>query len=46
MFVFHRHLATGDSFKMIVFGYRVGHCTVARVVREVSAAIWLPFPAD
>ena len=25
---------------MIAFSYRVGHCTVARVVREVSGAIW------
>ncbi len=35
-----RYFATGDSFKMIVFSYRVGHCTVGRVVREVTAAIW------
>ncbi|KAL2093032.1 hypothetical protein ACEWY4_010344 [Coilia grayii] len=35
-----RYLATGDSFRTIAFSYRVGHCTVCRVVREVAAAIW------
>ncbi|KAL2077931.1 hypothetical protein ACEWY4_025616 [Coilia grayii] len=35
-----RYLATGDSFATIAFSYRVGHCTVGRVVREVAAVIW------
>ncbi|KAL2092787.1 hypothetical protein ACEWY4_012585 [Coilia grayii] len=35
-----RYLATGDSFATIAFSYRVGHCTVGRVVKEVAAVIW------
>ncbi|KAL2096773.1 hypothetical protein ACEWY4_005980 [Coilia grayii] len=35
-----RYLATGNSFATIAFSYRVGHCTVGRVVREVAAVIW------
>ena len=40
LFVFYRYLATGDSFKTISFSYRVGHCTVARIVGEVCKDIW------
>ena len=39
-FVFYRYLATGDSFRTISFSYRVGHCTVARIVSEVCKVIW------
>ena len=39
-FVFYRYLATGDSFRTISFSYRVGHCTVARIVGEVCKVIW------
>ncbi|XP_076118925.1 uncharacterized protein LOC143099900 [Alosa pseudoharengus] len=35
-----RYLSTGDSFRTISSNYRVGRCTVGRVVKEVSAAIW------
>ncbi|KAL2095378.1 hypothetical protein ACEWY4_010097 [Coilia grayii] len=36
----------GDSFRTIAFSYRVGHCTVCRVVREVAAAIWQVLGAE
>ncbi|KAJ4932219.1 hypothetical protein JOQ06_010644, partial [Pogonophryne albipinna] len=36
----HRYLATGDSYRTISFSYRVGHATVAVIVREVAGAIW------
>ncbi|KAK0131210.1 Protein ALP1-like [Merluccius polli] len=35
-----RYLATGDSFRMIGFSYRVGTSSVCRIVREVASAIW------
>ncbi|XP_034093001.1 protein ANTAGONIST OF LIKE HETEROCHROMATIN PROTEIN 1-like [Gymnodraco acuticeps] len=35
-----RYLATGDSYRTIAFSYRVGHITVAVIVREVAGAIW------
>ncbi|XP_034054780.1 protein ANTAGONIST OF LIKE HETEROCHROMATIN PROTEIN 1-like [Gymnodraco acuticeps] len=35
-----RYLATGDSYRTIAFSYRVGHSTVAVIVREVAGAIW------
>ncbi|XP_034064075.1 protein ANTAGONIST OF LIKE HETEROCHROMATIN PROTEIN 1-like [Gymnodraco acuticeps] len=35
-----RYLATGDSYRTIAFSYRVGHATVAVIVREVAGAIW------
>ncbi|KAK5898234.1 hypothetical protein CgunFtcFv8_015670 [Champsocephalus gunnari] len=35
-----RYLATGDSYRTIAFSYRVGHTTVAVIVREVAGAIW------
>ncbi|KAJ8349700.1 hypothetical protein SKAU_G00248300 [Synaphobranchus kaupii] len=35
-----RYLSTGDSFRSIAFSYRVGFCTVARIVRSVCEAIW------
>ncbi|XP_049920670.1 uncharacterized protein LOC126402580 [Epinephelus moara] len=35
-----RFLATGDSYRTIAFSYRVGHCTVARIVKDVCEAIW------
>ncbi|XP_046874020.1 uncharacterized protein LOC124466278 [Hypomesus transpacificus] len=35
-----RYLAKGDSFMSISFSYRVGSCTVARIVGAVSKAIW------
>ncbi|XP_056090774.1 uncharacterized protein LOC130070418 [Rhinichthys klamathensis goyatoka] len=35
-----RYLATGDSFKTIAFSYRVGHSTVAGIVKDVCEAIW------
>ncbi|XP_010783305.1 uncharacterized protein [Notothenia coriiceps] len=35
-----RYLVTGDSYKTIAFSYRVGHSTVAVIVREVAGAIW------
>ncbi|KAJ4939522.1 hypothetical protein JOQ06_028970, partial [Pogonophryne albipinna] len=34
------YLATGDSYRTIAFSYRVGHATVAVIVREVAGAIW------
>uniref|UniRef100_A0A671RVC8 Zgc:194221 n=1 Tax=Sinocyclocheilus anshuiensis TaxID=1608454 RepID=A0A671RVC8_9TELE len=46
-----RYLSTGDSFRSIAFSYRVGYCTVARIVKDVCEAIWsgmvqeyMPFP--
>ncbi|KAL2099463.1 hypothetical protein ACEWY4_005943 [Coilia grayii] len=41
-----RYLATGDSFRTIAFSYRVGHCTVCRVVKEVADAIWQVLVAE
>ncbi|XP_034071578.1 uncharacterized protein LOC117545744 [Gymnodraco acuticeps] len=35
-----RYLATGDSYRTIAFSYRVGHATVAVIVKEVAGAIW------
>ncbi|XP_071060304.1 uncharacterized protein [Pseudochaenichthys georgianus] len=35
-----RYLATGDSYRTIAFSYRVGHTTVAVIVKEVAGAIW------
>lgn len=35
-----RYLATGDSFGSIAFSYRVGRCTVGRIVKQVACAIW------
>ncbi|XP_071059412.1 zinc finger BED domain-containing protein 5-like [Pseudochaenichthys georgianus] len=47
------YLATGDSYRTIAFSYRVGHATVAVIVREVAGAIWtalveetMPAPAN
>ncbi|KAJ4933992.1 hypothetical protein JOQ06_006800, partial [Pogonophryne albipinna] len=37
---FHMYLATGDSYRTIAFSYRVGHATVAVIVKEVAGAIW------
>ncbi|KAJ4923070.1 hypothetical protein JOQ06_027806, partial [Pogonophryne albipinna] len=34
------YLATGDSYRTIAFSYRVGHATVAVIVKEVAGAIW------
>ncbi|KAF3844209.1 hypothetical protein F7725_013550 [Dissostichus mawsoni] len=31
-----RYLATGDSYRTIAFSYRVGHATVAVIVKEVA----------
>jgi hypothetical protein len=39
-FHFCRYLATGDSFQSISFSYRVGHSTVAYVVRDTCRALW------
>ncbi|KAJ4943635.1 hypothetical protein JOQ06_006133 [Pogonophryne albipinna] len=35
-----KYLATGDSYRTIAFSYRVGHATVAVIVKEVAGAIW------
>ncbi|XP_030215697.1 protein ALP1-like [Gadus morhua] len=35
-----RYLSTGDSYRSIAFSYRVGFCTVARIVKSVCEAIW------
>ncbi|KAK5650676.1 hypothetical protein RI129_001705 [Pyrocoelia pectoralis] len=35
-----RYLASGDSYRSIAFSYRMGDRTVAKIVNEVSAAIW------
>ena len=46
-----RFLAAGDSYRTIVFSYRVGKTTVVNVVRETCSALWtvlqstvMPFP--
>ncbi|KAK0137444.1 Protein ALP1-like [Merluccius polli] len=41
-----RYLATGDSFRSVAFGFRVGASTVAGIVHEVCAAIWTSLLAD
>ncbi|XDV17638.1 hypothetical protein PO909_023470, partial [Leuciscus waleckii] len=35
-----RYLATGDSFRSIAFGFRVGASTLAGIVSQVCEAIW------
>ncbi|KAK0140169.1 Protein ALP1-like [Merluccius polli] len=40
------YLATGDSFRSVAFGFRVGASTVAGIVHEVCAAIWTSLLAD
>lgn len=35
-----RYLASGDSFKSLEYGCRVGHGTVSRIVTDVCDAIW------
>ncbi|KAG9272087.1 hypothetical protein AMEX_G13037 [Astyanax mexicanus] len=41
-----RYLATGDSFRTVAFNYRVGHSTVAGIVKEVAEVIWLSLLND
>lgn len=33
-------MASGDSYKSIVYSYRMGDRTVSKIVDEVSTAIW------
>ena len=33
------HMATGDSFKSLMYGFRVSHCTISKFVPEVCQAI-------
>lgn len=40
MLICYRYLATGDSFRTIAFSYRVGHSTVAGIIKDVCEAIW------
>uniref|UniRef100_A0A3P8N7S1 DDE Tnp4 domain-containing protein n=1 Tax=Astatotilapia calliptera TaxID=8154 RepID=A0A3P8N7S1_ASTCA len=35
-----RFLATGDSFRTIVFSFRVGVSTVSQIIPQVATAIW------
>ncbi|XP_034081660.1 protein ANTAGONIST OF LIKE HETEROCHROMATIN PROTEIN 1-like [Gymnodraco acuticeps] len=41
-----RYLATGDSYRTIAFSYRVGHATVAVIVKEVAGAMPVPQTED
>ena len=34
-----RHYATGDSYKSLMYGFRVAHNTISKLVREVTQAI-------
>ena len=34
-----RHLATGDSYKTLMYSFRVAHNTISSIVREVCTAI-------
>ena len=34
-----RHLATGDSYHSLMYGFRVAHNTISSIVRDVSEAI-------
>lgn len=38
--IMHHFHGTGDLFCTIPFNYRVEFCTVARIVKDVAAAIW------
>ncbi|KAJ8349410.1 hypothetical protein SKAU_G00245400 [Synaphobranchus kaupii] len=35
-----RYLATGDSYRSLSYRFRVGWCTVSKIVPEVAKAIW------
>jgi hypothetical protein len=34
-----RHMASGDSYKSLMYGFRVAHNTISKIVREVTDAI-------
>lgn len=40
LFIYFRFLATGDTFRMIAFSYRMGERTFSNIVSQVCKAIW------
>ncbi|XP_050504168.1 uncharacterized protein LOC126889520 [Diabrotica virgifera virgifera] len=38
--VFLRYIGSGDSYRSIAYSYRMGDRTVAKIVNEISVAIW------
>ncbi|RVE51175.1 hypothetical protein evm_004140 [Chilo suppressalis] len=51
--IFLRFIATGDNYKTIAYSYRIGYSTVAKIIKEVSQAVWsvlqpicMPLPTE
>ena len=40
LFIFHRFLATGDSFPSLAWNYRIGISTCCQIINETCQAIW------
>ena len=41
-----RHLATGDSYQTLMYGFRVAHNTISGIIRDVCKAIVATYAED